>query len=576
MKNLSIQAKLLVGFGVLIGFFVCMAAYAGYSAYSMNGRTSEITQDWMHSGNLVNDIFADASFIRRAEMALVMQKDAAQAAATEKEIMARRQALHDKIGEYHQIIDSVSYDTPEEKQRDVEMLAAIENSWNSYEAAADKVSELYKAGQRDKALTMVAEDTKDEFAVFDAAIVKAIDFNKQGAEDAGKDCTNTYHDVLVSSLLLVFVALAVSLALAVYLIRNIKASVQEILRVSGQVAKGNLTEQVHITGGDEFAQIASEYNTMLKNVRTLIKTLQSNAQQVAAASEELTASAEQSAQVTQQIAQSITDVSQFTADQMTDMDKASAVAGDVAASSETAAGVIGQTMDKTKQAVQRANEGNTIVEATVAEMQQIAETVTDSAAVIARLGERSKEIGDIVETISGIAGQTNLLALNAAIEAARAGEHGKGFSVVAEEVRKLAEQSEEATQHISTLIRSIQDETEKAVVTMDQGTKEVERGRESVGSAGKAFGEIRRVVADVEESSNTVTERIQGLQQNIRNIVSSIANVTQEARKVAAESQSVSAATEEQAAGMQEIASGSRSLAMLAQNMQEAANKFTV
>lgn len=576
MKNLSIQAKLLVGFGVLIAFFVCMAAYAGYSAYSMNGRTSEITQDWMYSGNLVNDIFADASFIRRAEMALVMQKDAAQAAATEKEIMARRQALHDKIGEYHQIIDSVSYDTPEEKQRDVEMLAAIENSWNSYEAAADKVSELYKAGQRDKALTMVAEDTKDEFAVFDAAIVKAIDFNKQGAEDAGKDCTNTYHDVLVSSLLLVFVALAVSLALAVYLIRNIKASVQEILRVSGQVAKGNLTEQVHITGGDEFAQIASEYNTMLKNVRTLIKTLQSNAQQVAAASEELTASAEQSAQVTQQIAQSITDVSQFTADQMTDMDKASAVAGDVAASSETAAGVIGQTMDKTKQAVQRANEGNTIVEATVAEMQQIAGTVTDSAAVIARLGERSKEIGDIVETISGIAGQTNLLALNAAIEAARAGEHGKGFSVVAEEVRKLAEQSEEATQHISTLIRSIQDETEKAVVTMDQGTKEVERGRESVGSAGKAFGEIRRVVADVEESSNTVTERIQGLQQNIRNIVSSIANVTQEARKVAAESQSVSAATEEQAAGMQEIASGSRSLAMLAQNMQEAANKFTV
>ena len=576
MKNLSIQAKLLVGFGVLIAFFVCMAAYAGYSAYSMNGRTSEITQDWMHSGNLVNDIFADASFIRRAEMARVMQKDAGQAAATEKEILERRQALHGKIDEYHRIIDTVSYDTPEEKQRDVEMLAAIENSWNSYEAAADKVSELYKAGQRDKALTMVAEDTKDEFAVFDAAIVKAIDFNKQGAEDAGKDCTNTYHDVLVSSLLLVFVALAVSLALAVYLIRNIKASVQEILRVSGQVAKGNLTEQVHITGGDEFAQIASEYNTMLKNVRTLIKTLQSNAQQVAAASEELTASAEQSAQVTQQIAQSITDVSQFTADQMTDMDKASAVAGDVAASSETAAGVIGQTMDKTKQAVQRANEGNTIVEATVAEMQQIAGTVTDSAAVIARLGERSKEIGDIVETISGIAGQTNLLALNAAIEAARAGEHGKGFSVVAEEVRKLAEQSEEATQHISTLIRSIQDETEKAVVTMDQGTKEVERGRESVGSAGKAFGEIRRVVADVEESSNTVTERIQGLQQNIRNIVSSIANVTQEARKVAAESQSVSAATEEQAAGMQEIASGSRSLAMLAQNMQEAANKFTV
>ena len=576
MKNLSIQAKLLVGFGVLIGFFVCMAAYAGYSAYSMNGRTEEITQEWMHSGNLVNDIFADASFIRRAEMARVMQKDAGQAAATEKEILERRQALHGKIDEYHRIIDTVSYDTPEEKQRDVEMLAAIENSWNSYEASADKVSALYNAGQREEALAMVAETTKDEFAAFDAAIVKAIDFNKQGAEDAGKDCADTYRDVLVSSLVLVLIALVISLALAVYLIRNIKASVEEILRVSGRVAKGDLTEQVHITGGDEFARIASEYNTMLKNVRALIKTLQSNAQQVAAASEELTASAEQSAQVTQQIAQSITGVSQSTAEQMADMDKASAVAGDVSAGSESAADVIGQTMEKTKQAVNRANEGNTIVEATVSEMQQIAGTVTDSAAVIAKLGERSKEIGDIVDTISGIAGQTNLLALNAAIEAARAGEHGKEFSVVAEEVRKLAEQSEEAAQHISKLIQSIQAETEKAVVTMDQGTREVERGRESVGSAGRAFGEIRLVVADVEKSSVAVTDKIQGLQQDIRRIVSSIENVTQAAKKVASESQSVSAATEEQAAGMEEIASGSRSLAMLSQSMQEAANQFIV
>ena len=159
----------------------------------MNGRTEEITQEWMHSGNLVNDIFADASFIRRAEMARVMQKDAGQAAATEKEILERRQALHGKIDEYHRIIDTVSYDTPEEKQRDVEMLAAIENSWNSYEASADKVSALYNAGQREEALAMVAETTKDEFAAFDAAIVKAIDFNKQGAEDAGKDCADTYH-----------------------------------------------------------------------------------------------------------------------------------------------------------------------------------------------------------------------------------------------------------------------------------------------------------------------------------------------------------------------------------------------
>jgi len=122
--------------------------------------------------------------------------------------------------------------------------------------------------------------------------------------------------------------------------------------------------------------------------------------------------------------------------------------------------------------VDRANDGGQTIELAIAQMGKIETTVNSSAQVVSKLGERSKEIGQIVATISGIAGQTNLLALNAAIEAARAGEQARGFTVVAEEVRKLAEQSQEATKKIAVLIGEIQGDTDNAVVAMNNGTRE--------------------------------------------------------------------------------------------------------
>lgn len=140
-------------------------------------------------------------------------------------------------------------------------------------------------------------------------------------------------------------------------------------------------------------------------------------------------------------------------------------------------------------------------------MSQIDGTVTSSARVVAKLGERSKEIGQIVDTISGIAGQTNLLALNAAIEAARAGEQGRGFAEVADEVWKLAEQSQETAKKIETLIGDIQADTDTAVMAMNSGTLEVKTGAEVVNTAGAAFRGIAELI-------NEVSSQVQGISQD--------------------------------------------------------------
>ena len=232
--------------------------------------------------------------------------------------------------------------------------------------------------------------------------------------------------------------------------------------------------------------------------------------------------------------------------------------------------------ENTKRAVDTARQGRDTIDGAVLQMKNIEKTVNHSADVVTKLGERSKEIGQIVDTISGIAGQTNLLALNAAIEAARAGEQGRGFAVVAEEVRKLAEQSQEAAKQIGELISGIQVDTEEAVVAMSDGTKEVRTGAEVVNKAGLAFGEIVKMVDEVNQQAGDMAKTMEELASGTQKIVGSVQEIDASSKNVAAEAQTVSAATEEQSAAMQEIASGSRSLANLAQHLQEASSKFKV
>ena len=232
--------------------------------------------------------------------------------------------------------------------------------------------------------------------------------------------------------------------------------------------------------------------------------------------------------------------------------------------------------EQTQATAEKAAEGNAFVQSTVEQMNSIAQTVQQTSEIVSKLGERSKEIGNIVEIISNISGQTNLLALNAAIEAARAGEHGRGFAVVAEEVRKLAEESQNASQQISELIRSIQDETDQAVASMEEGRREAEKGKENVTATGESFSEILQMVEDVKKASLVVSDHVLHLRENMGTIINGMTEVDASAKGIGSESQNVSAATEEQAAGMEEIASSSRSLANMANDLQTETDKFKV
>lgn len=369
----------------------------------------------------------------------------------------------------------------------------------------------------------------------------------------------------------------ISVAASWVLASKITGNVIALTEHAKLLASGDLTiQKVSAKSNDEIGQLAFAFSTMGEHLRALIKDIAQTAEQVAASSEELTASAEQSAQASDQVAASVLAVAEGAQQQARAVSDTSAAIEEMSTGIQqvvTNASTVAITTEKTASA---ASEGAKAIDIAVKQMNIIESTVSTSSEVVAKLGARSKEIGQIVDTISGIAGQTNLLALNAAIEAARAGEQGRGFAVVAEEVRKLAEQSGQAAKQIAKMINEIQGDTDNAVIAMNNGTREVTIGNEVVNRAGKSFTQIELLVGQVSSQVHEIAKFIQRMNASSQNIVIAVQDMNGISKVASAETQSISAATEEQAASMQEIASSSHSLANMAEELQKAIRKFSI
>jgi methyl-accepting chemotaxis protein len=361
-------------------------------------------------------------------------------------------------------------------------------------------------------------------------------------------------------------------------ILKITNAMQIMTQLSERLAQGDFreTERKIVNSNDEIGKLDNSLIEMRTALRTLIRQVSNSAEQVAAASEELTASAEQSAQVSQQVAESITNVAGGADNQVVAIDTVTQEVESIGNNISELIKNTDQVVEQASGAANKANLGNQAVAEAVKQMENIESVVGVSAKVVEGLGERSKEIGAIVDTISGIAGQTNLLALNAAIEAARAGEQGKGFAVVAEEVRKLAEQSQEAAKHIAELINQIQLDTNHAVDAMHNGTDEVKRGAEIVNNAGNIFKEIDEMVILVNDRVQLAQVSVEKITNGAKQINDSTKNIHQVSKTTSEEAQTVSAATQQQSASVHEMSTASQSLAKLAQDLQNEVNKFKV
>ena len=345
---------------------------------------------------------------------------------------------------------------------------------------------------------------------------------------------------------------------------------------TGDFRPNKVQDSLDMNRGDEIGAMSRAVKALRENVQEMVSKVVDSAEQVAAASEQLTASADQSTIAINQVADSIVNVAGACNEQFVEVEKASEQSEELKKHMDTFTDTLSASSSRIESTNRAAEAGGQSVKNAVDQMKKIESSVSASAGVIALLGEESDKIGKIVDAIAAISDQTNLLALNAAIEAARAGEHGRGFAVVADEVRKLAEQSQGSAREISDLIGSIQEKAQNAVQSMQEGVDNVKAGTDAVDGAGKTFGEIIQMVTDIAKGSEQMEYIVANLVNSSDVINESVENINTKSREVARESETVSAASEEQTATMHEIADASRSLAEMAQQMQNVIGKFKI
>jgi len=386
--------------------------------------------------------------------------------------------------------------------------------------------------------------------------------------------------VAISSTYIMIAILMISILLAavtaVYIARGIVNPLQKVVETVETIAKGDLSQEVTVEGVLEVNQLVRGINHMTTSLRKIIIHASSVAESVAASAEELTASATEVGRASEEVAHTIQEMSHGATLQTHLSDESMDVMSDMNRCIADTAQAACDVAEVTKKSEQSAGDGIKQVDHAVDLMNHIQDDVSQTSKMIDVLGQKSRQIGQIVELITNIAGQTNLLALNAAIEAARAGEQGRGFAVVADEVRKLAEQSQTAAKEIAEIIGAIQSETHQAVKSMDENSKGVTEGVKAVIASKVAFERIYLDVENIGQKVETIVSLVSTQQNGSMQLEKAIKTIAGAAKTNSDSSQEVAAASEEQNASVQEIVTAVSCLATMASELQEVVSKFKV
>ena len=382
----------------------------------------------------------------------------------------------------------------------------------------------------------------------------------------------------LSNILIIVSLVGIALIVLVILFYNqsIVKNINKVNDMALTLANGDFQHQLDIKSQDEFGKMAGYLNQMKDNFLHIIQQVKSQSDQVAATSEELSAIAEETSTANVQINNAIQEVAIGSKTQVERTTHSTEVAEEITTRMEQALGSNTSISNLISETNDKANNGSAVVRKAISQIDLVHQTTEETASRVDELGEKSKQINQIVDLITAISEQTNLLALNASIEAARAGENGRGFAVVANEVKTLAQQSQEAAKNISVIIEDIESEVEKTVTAMNNNKQMVQDGLEFVNQSGKTFNEIAQMIGEVAKMSKEVSDHLMEVNNSSEEMVKDIENVANIAEQASERIQNVAMSAKEQNLAMGEIAVSAETLKKMAQELQESTSMFKI
>jgi methyl-accepting chemotaxis protein len=375
---------------------------------------------------------------------------------------------------------------------------------------------------------------------------KLVEVQYKNAGDHYKKAEAAYRRSVATTISLLVLTIGFGAIVAFFVIRGITRSSGRLAEAADRMAEGDLTTRIDGMAKDEMGRIASAFNAMSEAFCGMIDQVAQTSGRIATAASQVHSTSEAMAADAEQVASQATTVA-------TASEEMSATSGDIAVN-------CGMAADASRHASSQATDGAAVVQSTVTIMNRIAERVKSTSTTIGSLGERSDQIGAIIGTIEDIADQTNLLALNAAIEAARAGEQGRGFAVVADEVRALAERTTRATREIGDMIKAIQSETRAAVVAMEESVQNVESGRAESDRSGASIQAILDQIGEVTTQINQIATAAEEQTATTSEISNNMMQIT--------------AVVQGTARGAHESAQAARQLNLIAEDLQRMVGQF--
>jgi methyl-accepting chemotaxis protein len=503
-NNQTIGVKLGIVFGFLLLMLVTIIGIGMVGTKKVHGSVESIakgnylkTLAAFQASKAVNDISASTRM-------LVLLKDEQTINIEKEKILAAR-------GRYTEAMKNLA--ELEKQPQGIELMEKAKRDIVPAAQANNRVMQLALDHKQDEAVALLLSDAVPLTQKVQVDFDELFKLQQQGVDEAYQDSLAIYGKAKWILLGTGTAAIIIAFVSIFSLARNFSTRLKRVAEAMSGVADGDLSVQLRIFANDEIGELGKSINRMLTSVGGVVISIKNTANELAASAEQLFAVNEQIAKSSEQVVSQTTTVA-------TASEEMSATSAEIAQN-------CGMAAESSRQGTDLAVEGVSVVQETVAGMFRIAEKVKESAVTVESLGSRSEQIGEIVGTIEDIADQTNLLALNAAIEAARAGEQGRGFAVVADEVRALAERTTKATKEIGEMIRSIQAETKGAVASMQEGVNEVERGSKDAARSGQALGNIRQQIDSVAEQINQIATAAEQQMATTTEITGNIQRITE-------------------------------------------------